>query len=176
MAEDIKTTLYALLGKKKLGCPTYDCKEERRGKITRFKCELRVPNMNYVGLGCSTNKKNAMSNAARDFGMFMIREHLCVASELPNLLEDDIEMNAPPDANLWGGPQPSLFDVKEPFTLVDSANPYGNVNAPRMAMHRTKTEHDEYIEQKAAEVAQSEAVDMGSQIHGGWSMENCKRD
>jgi hypothetical protein len=86
MAEDIKTTLYALLGKKKLGCPTYDCKEERRGKITRFKCELRVPNMNYVGLGCSTNKKNAMSNAARDFGMFMIREHLCVASELPNIL------------------------------------------------------------------------------------------
>uniref|UniRef100_A0AC34FUT0 Uncharacterized protein n=1 Tax=Panagrolaimus sp. ES5 TaxID=591445 RepID=A0AC34FUT0_9BILA len=72
----------------------------------------------------------------------------------------------PPNLNFNSGPSPSpsSFDVKQPYHNMrppPSSAPYGAVNVPRMPEHRPKTEHDQYIEQKAAEVAQSENVDMG---------------
>jgi len=38
-----------------------------------------------VGFGNSTSKKDAQSNAARDFGQFLVREGLVTAQELPQL-------------------------------------------------------------------------------------------
>lgn len=82
---DIKAALYSILGKKKLGVPQYNVKEEKRGNRTVFKCELRLPGYNYIGFGSSNSKKDAMSNAARDFGYFMIREGHLHSVDLPQL-------------------------------------------------------------------------------------------
>lgn len=51
----------------------------------RFLCEVRVPGYNYVGVGNSTSKKDAHSNAARDFVQFLIRQGEINASECPDL-------------------------------------------------------------------------------------------
>lgn len=83
---DIKTLLYAALGRKKLGTPVYEVHSENRSGRQRFRCELRVPNMNYVGMGNSTNKKDAQTNAARDFGSYLIREGIIGVDELPSLV------------------------------------------------------------------------------------------
>lgn len=39
----------------------------------------------HVGLGVSANKKDAATNAARDFAQFLIRQKLLDPSELPKL-------------------------------------------------------------------------------------------
>uniref|UniRef100_A0A915DVG8 DRBM domain-containing protein n=1 Tax=Ditylenchus dipsaci TaxID=166011 RepID=A0A915DVG8_9BILA len=82
---DIKGALYSVLGKRKFGAPNYDVREERRGNRVNFRCELRVGGFDYVGFGNSKNKKDAQTNAARDFGTYLIREGKINASELPPL-------------------------------------------------------------------------------------------
>lgn len=49
----------------------------------RFLCEVRVDGFNYVGVGNSTNKKDAQSNAARDFISFLVRQALVNPNEVP---------------------------------------------------------------------------------------------
>jgi len=81
---DIKGALYAVLGRRKIGIPSYQI-TEIRGNRQRFKCELRVPGVDYVGLGNSQGKKDAQTNAARDFATYMINQGMINASELPML-------------------------------------------------------------------------------------------
>lgn len=85
MTEDIKTTLYALLGKKKVGVPQYNVQEDKRNGRAMFKCELRVPFYPYIGLGSSGSKKDAMSNAARDFAYWLLREEIAKPNDFPQL-------------------------------------------------------------------------------------------
>lgn len=40
---------------------------------------------NYIGMGNSTNKKDAQSNAARDFVNFLVRQGKMSSSEVPAL-------------------------------------------------------------------------------------------
>lgn len=44
---DIKAALYAVLGRRKLGNPNYEVRPENRGGKQRFRCEVRVPGINY---------------------------------------------------------------------------------------------------------------------------------
>ena len=47
-----------------------------RGHPSRFKCELRVTGIPYIGVGTSTSKKDAQTNAAHDFCQYLIREYV----------------------------------------------------------------------------------------------------
>lgn len=49
----------------------------------RFLCEVRVDGFTFVGVGNSTNKKDAQSNAARDFINFLVRQALVSPNEVP---------------------------------------------------------------------------------------------
>lgn len=49
----------------------------------RFLCELRIATYNYVGAGNSTNKKDAQSNAAKDFVSFLVRQGFVNQNEVP---------------------------------------------------------------------------------------------
>lgn len=84
MSEDIKSVLYAWCGRSKLGAPHYDIQSMQggRGRL-RFRCEVRVENHDYVGMGNSTNKKDAASNAARDFCQYLVREGHMAPKDLP---------------------------------------------------------------------------------------------
>lgn len=47
--------------------------------------KVRIEGYNYIGMGNSTNKKDAQSNAARDFVNYLVRTKEVSASEVPAL-------------------------------------------------------------------------------------------
>uniref|UniRef100_A0A914BXK5 DRBM domain-containing protein n=1 Tax=Acrobeloides nanus TaxID=290746 RepID=A0A914BXK5_9BILA len=160
---DIKAALYAVLGRRKLGNPNYEVRPENRGGKQRFRCELRVPGINYAGLGNSTNKKDAMTNAARDFGQYLVREGVINASELPaEFSETDLEATSVNPAG-WGnapyqppGQGESNFNSgwgKSSYQPPDQGESNFNAPAPPR-MPRMKTMHEQYVEQRADEISQ----------------------
>lgn len=102
---DIKNFLYAWCGKKKL-TPNYDIRAAGNKNRQKFMCEVslltdtpsvrqlpvssklssvqvRVDSYNYIGMGNSTNKKDAQTNAARDFVNYLVRIGEMSAAEVP---------------------------------------------------------------------------------------------
>ncbi|CAL9689435.1 unnamed protein product [Knipowitschia caucasica] len=79
---DIKNFLYAWCGKKKK-TPSYDIRTAGNKNRQKFVCEVRVDGYNYTGMGNSTNKKDAQSNAARDFVNYLVRMGEMNAAEVP---------------------------------------------------------------------------------------------
>nr|XP_040028382.1 ATP-dependent RNA helicase A isoform X5 [Gasterosteus aculeatus aculeatus] len=79
---DIKNFLYAWCGKKKL-TPSYDIRAVGNKNRQKFMCEVRVDTYNYIGMGNSTNKKDAQTNAARDFVNYLVRIGEMNAAEVP---------------------------------------------------------------------------------------------
>lgn len=53
----------------------------------RFLCEVRVSGHTYVGAGNSTNKKDAQSNAAKDFVSYLVRQGFVNKNEVPADIE-----------------------------------------------------------------------------------------
>jgi len=49
----------------------------------RFICEVSISGHNYVGVGNSTNKRDAQGNASKDYLLYMIRQGLVSADSLP---------------------------------------------------------------------------------------------
>ncbi|PIC45573.1 hypothetical protein B9Z55_005547 [Caenorhabditis nigoni] len=176
MSRDIKEFLYAWLGKNKHPNPVYDTKAETRGGRQKFKCELRVSSFPYVAFGNSSNKKDAATNAARDFCLFLVREGEMKESEIPTLTTNCLETSS-----TWQDTSSS-----EPATMFcggEDGNSYQEPQAqakkPRYpwsnAYQREEGTHEEYVTQKAEEIAASETVDHKSSFHGGWTMENSKK-
>lgn len=48
-------------------------------------CKVRIEGYSYIGMGNSTNKKDAQSNAARDFVNYLVRTKEVSPSEVPAL-------------------------------------------------------------------------------------------
>lgn len=49
----------------------------------RFLCEVRVSGHTYVGAGNSTNKKDAQSNASKDFVSYLVRQGIVSKNDVP---------------------------------------------------------------------------------------------
>jgi len=45
--------------------------------------QVRVEGFDYVGVGNSTNKKDAQANCAKDFVQFLVRQGLVPQSDVP---------------------------------------------------------------------------------------------
>uniref|UniRef100_A0A8C2EEQ6 RNA helicase n=2 Tax=Cyprinus carpio TaxID=7962 RepID=A0A8C2EEQ6_CYPCA len=80
---DIKSILYAWCGKKKL-TPSYDIRAAGNKNRQKFLCEVRI-SYSYIGMGNSANKKDAQSNAARDFVNYLVRMKEMSPGEVPAL-------------------------------------------------------------------------------------------
>lgn len=80
---DVKQFLYAWLSKSQNKTPNYEVNSISCKGKPRFKCELRVLGHSYVGVGISTNKKNAQTNAAFDFCQYLARSGLINSNEIP---------------------------------------------------------------------------------------------
>lgn len=104
---DVKNFLYAWCGKKKL-TPNYDIRAAGNKNRQKFMCEVRcdpasptlkvifflifhhlhqvqVSGFSYTGMGNSTNKKDAQTNAARDFVNFLVRTGEVTSAEVPTV-------------------------------------------------------------------------------------------
>ncbi|PIO31528.1 hypothetical protein AB205_0077370, partial [Aquarana catesbeiana] len=93
---DIKNFLYAWCGKKKVS-PNYEIRAAGNKNRPKFVCEVRIDGFNYIGMGNSTNKKDAQSNAARDFVNYLVRMGEIRSDEVPSLgtLEsEEVDLNA----------------------------------------------------------------------------------
>lgn len=53
--------------------------------LTPYSLQVRVDSFNYIGMGNSTNKKDAQTNAARDFVNYLVRIGEMNAAEVPAL-------------------------------------------------------------------------------------------
>lgn len=59
----------------------------------RFICEVSVTGHNYIGVGNSTNKKDAQGNASKDFLSYLTRQGLVSADSLPAVSTKYINLN-----------------------------------------------------------------------------------
>uniref|UniRef100_A0A8B9LTK3 RNA helicase n=1 Tax=Astyanax mexicanus TaxID=7994 RepID=A0A8B9LTK3_ASTMX len=177
---DIKNYLYAWCGKKKL-TPNYDIRAAGNKNRQKFLCEVRVDGFNYTGMGNSTNKKDAQSNAARDFVNYLVRIGEMSASEVPALGVSMILLTMSVSAGQYTGLPICAFYI--PLGPDQSSAPvpgvtglgysgFGNSQWERGANLQDYYSRKE--EQDAKATLESEEVDLNAGLHGNWTLENAK--
>ena len=126
MAVDAKGFLYGWLGKKK-ATPEYNERPTGPKHRQRFLCELRVQGFNYVACGNSTNKKDAQSNAAKDFINFLVRQGQMLPNEVPAGLDGGggASNYAPPSGGLGLSQRPVFQSGYGPQDLGEAYRPVG---------------------------------------------------
>ncbi|XP_037762223.1 ATP-dependent RNA helicase A isoform X1 [Chelonia mydas] len=182
---DVKNFLYAWCGKRKV-TPTYEIRAVGNKNRQKFMCEVRVEGFNYTGMGNSTNKKDAQSNAARDFLNYLVRLNEIKSEEIPALgagaadAPDGIVPETRGDAgervSTLGGPLPPHLALKSetgggPAAGVGSSG-YGGAQWDRGA--NLKDYYSRKEEQEAQATLESEEVDLNAGLHGNWTLENAK--
>ncbi|TGZ59712.1 hypothetical protein CRM22_008906 [Opisthorchis felineus] len=159
--EGIKSWVYSYLQSTRRIAPEYTItqKPAGRGRL-RFICELRAESFDYIGLGNSTSKKDAQTNAARDFANYLVREGHVKASEVPVLQPGETGREPTPFT-------PNVTDLpRERVPPPSAPRSDDNIRTPG------STYINRIFDQKKLEEA--EEVDLTADIHGGWSMENAK--
>ncbi|CAL8277572.1 unnamed protein product [Lota lota] len=185
---DIKNFLYAWCGKKKL-TPTYDIRAAGNKNRQKFLCEVRIESFNYTGMGNSTNKKDAQSNAARDFVNYLVRTGEMSAAEVPALGASVSVPDGPPppsgDGEMYGslpssGPLPPHMVVKSEHgggARGGGGGAWGGGAGGGASWERGANLQEYYArkdEQEANATLESEEVDLNAGLHGNWTLENAK--
>ncbi|KAL5108829.1 ATP-dependent RNA helicase A [Taenia crassiceps] len=169
--EGIKAFVYTWLHKTQRKVPEYTFQQRSVGRgRSRFICELRVDGFSYIGVGNSINKKDAQTNAARDFANFLVREGYLKAVELPIIRAEEYKHMTDDDGHCT--------------TLYPSTSSSGTVQPSYRSPHSQAVEtnapvggsNDSYINRimDRIKLEEAEEVDLTADIHGGWSMENSK--
>ncbi|CAH2311362.1 ATP-dependent RNA helicase A isoform X1 [Pelobates cultripes] len=181
---DVKNFLYAWCGKKKV-TPNYDIRAAGNKNRQKFLCEVRVDGFNYTGMGNSTNKKDAQSNAAKDFVNYLIRVGEVKSDEVPLVGAGDTMDGLQPDTaggfgGPSGGPLPPHLALKEEVegdggysvNSVGASNFSGGASWERGA--NLKDYYSKKEEQENKATLESEEVDLNAGLHGNWTLENAK--
>uniref|UniRef100_F6QW04 ATP-dependent RNA helicase A n=2 Tax=Monodelphis domestica TaxID=13616 RepID=F6QW04_MONDO len=182
---DVKNFLYAWCGKRKM-TPTYEIRAVGNKNRQKFMCEVRVEGFNYTGMGNSTNKKDAQSNAARDFVNYLVRVNEVKSEEVPAIgiapPVTDTSDSAEGGGNLpttLGGPLPPHLALQADGTPGSAlgGSGYGPGAGPGGTWDRGANLKDYYSrkeEQEAQATLESEEVDLNAGLHGNWTLENAK--
>nr|O70133.2 RecName: Full=ATP-dependent RNA helicase A; AltName: Full=DEAH box protein 9; Short=mHEL-5; AltName: Full=Nuclear DNA helicase II; Short=NDH II; AltName: Full=RNA helicase A; Short=RHA [Mus musculus] len=182
---DIKNFLYAWCGKRKM-TPAYEIRAVGNKNRQKFMCEVRVEGFNYAGMGNSTNKKDAQSNAARDFVNYLVRINEVKSEEVPAvgivppppILSDTSDSTASAAEGLpapMGGPLPPHLALKaeENNSGVESSG-YGSPGPTWDRGANLKDYYSRKEEQEVQATLESEEVDLNAGLHGNWTLENAK--
>ncbi|XP_047376993.1 ATP-dependent RNA helicase A isoform X1 [Sciurus carolinensis] len=183
---DVKNFLYAWCGKRKM-TPSYEIRAVGNKNRQKFMCEVRVEGYNYTGMGNSTNKKDAQSNAARDFVNYLVRINEVKSEEVPAMgiapppptvtaeTSDTTTTSTGGDLpTTMGGPLPPHLALKAAENNSGGASGYG---APVPTWDRGANLKDYYSRKEEQEVQatlESEEVDLNAGLHGNWTLENAK--
>ncbi len=125
---------------------------------------------NYVGMGNSTNKKDASINAARDFLMFLVRTGELNSSELPF---NSPNQTTPSTSSVQSMPPPPHtlpFMRPDMISGIPSQPKQGFIAYPE----GPKQEYIDRIAQKR-KFEEAEELDVNSGIHGNWTLDNAKQ-
>lgn len=170
---DIKSYFHQWCAKKKIN-PQFEVRLTGPRHRQRFLCELRCEGFDYVGAGNSTNKKDAQSNAAKDFVQYLIRQTLVNPSDvpgegitkLPDVPEGGNE-GLPVDRKYVSGITHAVFQPgMGPSEYGEAYRPYQKDGEKPFSVI------DRIAEQKRVEEA--EDLDVNASIHGNWTVENAK--
>lgn len=155
MGDLTKTFLYSWCGKSKV-TPQYEFKNTGPRHRQRFLCEVRVQGFDYVGAGNSTNKKDAQTNAARDFLQYLVRNNIIAQSEVPI----EIPCSGPP--------------VPENSSSEDANNQ--DAETKKEVLPYQQGPPVSYLDRLAEKrrLEEAEDLDMNSGIHGNWTIDNAK--
>ncbi|XP_053247085.1 ATP-dependent RNA helicase A isoform X1 [Podarcis raffonei] len=182
---DVKNFLYAWCGKRKI-TPAYEIRAVGNKNRQKFMCEVRVTGFNYTGMGNSTNKKDAQTNAARDFLNYLVRVNEIKSEEIPAFGAGAVgagdgevagtEEGADGFTTPLGGPIPPHLALKTEVDGVPSSgvgsSGYGVTQWDRGA--NLKDYYSRKEEQEAQATLESEEVDLNASLHGNWTLENAK--
>lgn len=167
MGDLTKTFLYAWCGKLKL-TPEYEFKNAGPRHRQRFLCEVRVKGYSYVGAGNSTNKKDAQTNAARDFLQYLVRNGHIAASEVP------VEIPT-------GEPAGAAAAAAAAAAAENSETAGGQAGDNASEPPRTILPYEQgppisYLDRLAEKrrLEEAEDLDMNSGIHGNWTIDTAK--
>ncbi|KAI4469545.1 atp-dependent rna helicase [Holotrichia oblita] len=160
---DIKSFLHQYCQKNKKE-PSFEIRPTGPKHRQRFLCEVRVAEFDYVGVGNSTNKKDAQANAARDFVSYLVRKALVNPTDVPA------------DLGLTGGSEPSNDangDAPQRAVFSDGYGPqtYGEAYRP---IGRDKPNWQFLDKMQQQRLEEAEDLDVNAQIHGNWTIENAK--
>lgn len=137
----------------------------------RFLCEARIDKFNYIGVGNSTNKKDAQSNAARDYINYLVREGHVNAVEVPQecVSTDDVVSDVSDiKPELHSVPKPVFQEGMGPNEMGQAYRPYRDDNGSG------PWDYKERILQQQVKVEEAEDLDVNAGIHGNWTVENAK--
>ncbi|NXA34125.1 DHX9 helicase, partial [Eudromia elegans] len=173
---DVKNFLYAWCGKRKV-TPNYEIRAAGNKNRQTFLCEVRVEGFNYIGMGNSTNKKDAQSNAARDFVNYLVRVNEMKTEEIPTF-------------GPAGGNNPAKVMPGAAGDTLDSSSPLGGPLPPHLILKaetapgssgsqwdrgaNLKDYYSKKEEQEVQATLESEEVDLNAGLHGNWTLENAK--
>ncbi|NWU99713.1 DHX9 helicase, partial [Upupa epops] len=175
---DVKNFLYAWCGKRKV-TPIYEIRNGGGRSRQTFMCEVRVEGFNYVGMGNSTNKKDAQSNAARDFVNYLVRVNEMKKEEVPafKVIGDtpdghDAVRSVTGSSTTLGGPPPPHLLIKNEIGAAP-----GNFGCHEAQWDRGANLKDYYSrreEQEGQAVSHRSEVELNAELHGNWTLENAK--
>ncbi|GAB1285548.1 RNA helicase [Apodemus speciosus] len=183
--------------------PAYEIRAVGNKNRQKFMCEVRVEGFNYAGMGNSTNKKDAQSNAARDFVNYLVRINEVKSEEVPAvgvpgrtkginfsssrcivppppILSDTSDSTASTGEGLpapMGGPLPPHLALKagpENNSGVESSSGYGSPGPTWDRGANLKDYYSRKEEQEVQATLESEEVDLNAGLHGNWTLENAK--
>ncbi|KAG7231840.1 hypothetical protein INR49_010271 [Caranx melampygus] len=167
-----------------------------------FNPRVRVDGFNYIGMGNSTNKKDAQTNAARDFVNYLVRVGEMSAAEVPAVGVSAPDCDGPDGGGGGGGfgnlpssgPLPPHLVVKSDDGVDSGPVPgvtglgysgaggsgWGGGGGGRGggAQWERGANLKEYYakrdEQEAQATLESEEVDLNASLHGNWTLDNAK--
>ncbi|KAG8132820.1 putative ATP-dependent RNA helicase A-like protein [Naja naja] len=184
---DVKNFLYAWCGKRKITI-AYEIRAVGNKNRQKFVCEVRVTGFNYIGMGNSTNKKDAQTNAARDFLNYLVRVNEIKSEEIPAFGAGAVGTSTEGafgadagdglDAPL-GGPAPPHLALKSEMAAAANSTEtaFGNSGYGGAQWDRGANLNDYYSRKEEQEVQatlESEEIDLNAGLHGNWTLENAK--
>ncbi|KFV80066.1 ATP-dependent RNA helicase A, partial [Struthio camelus australis] len=146
-----------------------------------FNLQVRVEGFNYIGMGNSTNKKDAQSNAARDFVNYLVRVNEMKSEEIPTFgvttgdtpdgLMHGAAREVAGSSSTLGGPLPPHLILKAEISAAPGSSGYGGSQWDRGANLK---DYYSRKEEQEVQAVKSEEVDLNAGLHGNWTLENAK--
>jgi len=167
--QDVKAFLYAWLGKQKKATPQYEVRPAGNKNRQRFLCQLSVAGYAYTACGNSTSKKEAQSNAARDFVLYLQRSGEMKEGEAPKAATGET-----PFATMSGQQAQNLglHQRHRPDALGEA---YRKGQQGQNDQQGGGDFRRDFLEEaQRRRVADAEEADVNAAMHGNWTMENAK--
>ncbi|SPP75832.1 dosage compensation regulator isoform X1 [Drosophila guanche] len=170
---DIKSFLFQFCAKTRTE-PKLDVRQTGPKNRQRFLCEVRVEQTPYIGVGNSTNKKDAEKNACRDYVNYLVRTGKLNATDVPGEAGALAPGRFPSHGDGGAGAGHRVFgDESGPQDLGEAYRPVNHSGIGGGASGHDRFNIIDHV-QEQKDMNEAESIDVNAAIHGNWTIENAK--